>query len=68
MKADKTSGGGPRAESPCVRCCTLDEKDICLGCFRHLDEICAWSAAADDERRAILERARGRGLARGRHG
>lgn len=28
--------------SPCVRNCCLNEQDICLGCFRHMDEIMAW--------------------------
>ena len=64
------AGRAPRGtvESPCVRCCTLDQDDICLGCDRHVDEICAWGGAGDDERRAILERARLRRLARGEHG
>ena len=29
-------------ESPCVRNCCLDENDICLGCFRTVEEITAW--------------------------
>ena len=45
------------APSPCVRNCCLDEQNICLGCFRHLDEITAWGGSSDPERRAILERA-----------
>jgi predicted Fe-S protein YdhL (DUF1289 family) len=49
--------GAERVASPCVRNCCLDEQDICLGCFRHLDEITAWSASSDPERRAILARA-----------
>jgi uncharacterized protein len=48
--------------SPCIRQCCLDENDICLGCFRHLDEITAWGAAADSRRRRILERAAQRKL------
>jgi predicted Fe-S protein YdhL (DUF1289 family) len=28
--------------SPCVRNCCLNEQDICLGCFRNLDEIKLW--------------------------
>nr|WP_254619459.1 DUF1289 domain-containing protein [Vibrio metschnikovii] len=27
-------------KSPCVRHCCLDDKDICIGCGRTLDEIC----------------------------
>ena len=44
-----------RVESPCVRKCTLDDDDICVGCFRSIDEICAWGSAGNDERRLILE-------------
>ena len=49
--------GGPvtRVASPCIRHCTLDDEDICLGCFRSIDEICAWGGADDDERRRILD-------------
>ena len=46
-----------RVESPCVRRCTLDSDDICVGCYRSIDEICAWGGADDDQRRAILLRA-----------
>jgi hypothetical protein len=43
--------------SPCVRMCALDDANICLGCYRSIDEICAWSQASLDERRGILARA-----------
>jgi len=57
-----------RVESPCIRHCTLDDDDICLGCFRSIDEICAWAAADNAERRRILVAAtarRQRGAAHG---
>jgi len=41
--------------SPCVRKCTLGDDDICVGCFRSIDEICAWGGASNEERRDILE-------------
>ncbi|WP_084429321.1 DUF1289 domain-containing protein [Aliagarivorans marinus] len=44
----------PTVESPCVRNCCLDEQDICLGCFRSIDEIVGWSASSADEKRAVL--------------
>ena len=44
-----------RVESPCVRKCTLDENDICVGCFRSIDEICAWGGASNEKRREILQ-------------
>ena len=47
-------------ESPCVRNCCLDEKDICMGCGRHLDEITGWRAADEAEKTLILERAKQR--------
>ena len=50
----------PGVASPCVRNCCLDERDVCLGCGRSLDEIRAWSEADDSERLNILERAAAR--------
>jgi len=43
--------------SPCVRNCCLDTRtDICIGCFRHLEEITGWHTADAAEREAILAR------------
>lgn len=33
--------------SPCIRNCTLDDEDICLGCGRTIGEIMEWSNASD---------------------
>lgn len=40
--------------SPCVCNCCLNEKDICLGCFRSLNEITGWSQASDSDKQAII--------------
>jgi len=40
--------------SPCIRVCTLDDADICMGCYRNMDEILAWGPASNEERQAIL--------------
>ena len=40
--------------SPCIRLCTLDDQNVCLGCFRSMADICAWSRASNDERRQIV--------------
>jgi len=40
--------------SPCIRNCCLTEDDICLGCFRHVDEICEWGSASSKRRKIIL--------------
>lgn len=47
-------------KSPCVRNCCLDDKDICMGCFRHLDEITGWWQYTDEEKKNVLALARER--------
>lgn len=43
-------------ETPCVKICTYDPgTGLCLGCGRTLEEIAAWSALSDAERRAVME-------------
>jgi hypothetical protein len=41
-------------ESPCINVCTLDADDLCIGCYRNIDEICAWGSADNAERRQIV--------------
>lgn len=43
----------PSIPSPCIRRCCLNERDVCVGCFRTLREIRAWSQS-DDRRRAEI--------------
>ena len=43
------------AASPCVSLCTLDPEDICVGCFRHIDEITGWHGASELRRIQILQ-------------
>lgn len=43
-----------KIESPCIRNCCLDGEDVCLGCFRHVDEIIEWGAATNKRRQEIL--------------
>jgi len=41
--------------SPCISVCVLDaEGALCLGCFRTLDEIAAWSLLDADAKRGVL--------------
>jgi len=45
-----------RPESPCNRRCTLDPAtDICLGCYRSLQEILGWANYSARQRRVVLE-------------
>ncbi|UCH40066.1 MAG: DUF1289 domain-containing protein [Gammaproteobacteria bacterium] len=53
--ATSDTESGLSVESPCVRKCTLDEHDICIGCFRSIDEICAWGSASSSRRSEILQ-------------
>ena len=41
-------------QSPCIRKCCLDDKDVCLGCFRTLDEITGWTSYSEDEKLKVL--------------
>ncbi len=47
-------------QSPCVRKCTLDDDDVCVGCFRNIEEICAWGGASNEQRQQILNQAAAR--------
>ncbi|MEE4292008.1 MAG: DUF1289 domain-containing protein [Cycloclasticus sp.] len=42
-------------ESPCVRLCTLNEDDMCLGCGRLLNEITSWTAYSEERRVEIIK-------------
>jgi len=46
--------------SPCVRMCCLDNNDICLGCFRSLDEIKNWTQVDEQTRERFLTNAKNR--------
>lgn len=48
--------------SPCIRKCCLDKKDICVGCFRSLDEILNWTKVDDATRQQFLKNAQQRKL------
>lgn len=54
----------PTPDAPCVRNCTLDERDTCLGCGRTLDEILGWHRLDRASKAAVLERAAARRGAR----
>ena len=43
-----------KVESPCVRNCCLNERDICIGCLRTLEEIKEWGQASETRKREII--------------
>ena len=51
-----TSGNDAPVRSPCVSICSLDENDICVGCYRSATEIVDWLASSEAERREVLKR------------
>lgn len=42
-------------KSPCINVCKFNDKMICYGCFRHIDEIDIWDKLNDNEKLKILE-------------
>ncbi|QCO54766.1 DUF1289 domain-containing protein [Pseudorhodobacter turbinis] len=42
-------------ESPCVKLCVIQpEARICVGCYRSMDEIGAWSKMTPEARREVM--------------
>lgn len=47
--------------SPCIGVCTLEPQTrLCIGCFRSIDEIAAWSRYSMEEKRQVLAKLEGR--------
>lgn len=51
------SNVSPAVPSPCSGVCRLDEQKVCLGCFRHVEDIREWRSADDERRRVICAQA-----------
>ena len=51
--------------SPCIQVCSLDKYDICVGCYRDLQEIVDWQQLNDADKRLVLTRTAERRRARG---
>tara|TARA_B110000503_G_C6916540_1_gene316893 strand:- start:338 stop:598 length:261 start_codon:yes stop_codon:yes gene_type:complete len=43
--------------SPCVSICAMNEKDLCIGCYRTSKEIREWLLMEDDERLDVIVKA-----------
>jgi predicted Fe-S protein YdhL (DUF1289 family) len=44
-------------QSPCINICSLNQQNICVGCYRSIEEITCWSRVNDVNKRKILENA-----------
>ena len=51
------SNVSPAVPSPCISLCRLDEQKVCLGGFRHVEDIREWRSADDQRRRVIVAQA-----------
>lgn len=51
------SNVSPAVRSPCVSLCRLDDERVCVGCFRHVEDIREWRSADDERRRQICSAA-----------
>lgn len=42
-------------KTPCVKVCVVDgESGLCLGCYRTLHEVAAWTRFSDAERETLM--------------
>jgi len=46
--------------SPCIGICRIDAQRVCIGCFRHIDEIAEWTRASPERRLEIRRLAKQR--------
>lgn len=44
-----------KSQSPCIRQCSLNEQEVCIGCYRTLKEILDWTKYAESERLQVLK-------------
>ena len=51
-----------QVRSPCIDVCSLNEEDVCIGCWRHVEEISNWRELTDVQKREVLVRAQQRAL------
>ena len=55
MAAQRAQPSNRSIPNPCIRHCCLDQDDICLGCYRSLDEILRWSQSTNEQKQNILD-------------
>ena len=41
--------------SPCIHVCVRDLDDICMGCYRNIDEIRGWYKFSDEEKLQVIK-------------
>ena len=48
------SDAAPPVKSPCIEVCSLNNQDVCIGCYRTANEIIEWFSANDERKQEIL--------------
>lgn len=43
-------------DSPCIASCKLNADKICIGCYRHIEEIVDWNKRSDAEHALIYQK------------
>jgi len=66
VKYHQAISNAAEVASPCVRNCCLDDDDVCLGCFRHMDEILAWQQLDVRAKKTVLSQCQQRKEQRGK--
>jgi len=41
--------------NPCVNLCSLNNNNVCIGCYRTIDEVGAWGRYDDEQRLQVLK-------------
>ena len=56
MATSDTESNPRSVPSPCVRLCTLGDDDICVGCYRSIEEIMQWTRLDNSQKQDVLNR------------
>ena len=56
----KASAKQKAVRSPCINVCSLDDNDLCIGCYRTGQEISYWGRMIYKEQLAVMEKVRQR--------
>jgi predicted Fe-S protein YdhL (DUF1289 family) len=43
-------------ESPCIAQCKLNDKDVCIGCKRTIEEIVNWRSFSIEQKKGVFTR------------
>ncbi len=55
-----SSSSDETIQSPCIRQCTLNEADVCMGCFRTINDILNWQTSTNEQKENMLSAAQQR--------